>query len=140
MSGSVLNSWKGSSRTGECVRVKSGEGKSGRGEHDGLKSRKDPFGLGVHAMVGGSNSETNSPEGVIMIDGASGRAALSSDKRESPDPFLSPFTNTSSQILPSTQLILSQKGTRLLLDRLRGCFPSTNVSNRNTKSISYYHG
>jgi|SRR5271170_1815015 len=110
MSGSVLNSWNGWWRTGECVRLKSGVGTRGRGEQAGLKSTKDPFGLGVHAMVGGSNSDTNCPEGVMMMDGVSGRTELSSDKRESPEPFLSPGTNTSSQIFPSTQLVLSQKG------------------------------
>jgi hypothetical protein len=61
-------------------------------------------------MVGVSNSDTNSPEGVMMMDGVSGRTELSSDKRESPEPFLSPGVNPSSQIFPSTQLILSQQG------------------------------
>lgn len=98
-------------------------GTSGRGEHDGLKSREETFGLGVHAMIGVSNSDTNSPDGVMMMDGVSGRTEPSSDKRESPEPFLSPGVNTSSQIFPSTQLALSHRGGKTITRPSARLFP-----------------
>jgi hypothetical protein len=68
-----------------------------------------------------------------MIRGKRGSSGLPfvTEEHSSSKDGESPLLSTSQSKDPLHQGIL-------FVDRLRGCFPSTNVSNRKIKSISYY--